>query len=141
MRQHAIWSALILAGALIVPCTAFSADPAAFTPYQNDAGIAYMSGGVGLDEREAIHGLAMNYNLRLVFADRDGAYFSDVKVDIRDSSGREILSAVSNGPWFFAKLPSGRYKITAEAGGRISKTQSAVIGRERQKVLRFYWAD
>ena len=140
MRLRATWKAFILAGALVAPCLAFSAESGAITPYQTDAGIAYVSGGVGADEREAMHGLARNYNLRLVFAGKEGAYLSDVKVDIRNAAGREILSAVSNGPWFFAQLPNGRYKIKAEAKGK-STSQSAVIGRERRTELKFYWAD
>lgn len=140
MRQSAIWKAFILAGALVAPCLAFSAESGAITPYQTDEGIAYVSGGVGQDEREVMHGLARNYNLRLVFADKEGAYLSDVTVNIRNAAGREILSAVSNGPWFFAKLPNGRYRIKAEARGE-SMNQSAVIGRERQTELKFYWAN
>lgn len=138
MRQSVTWKAIILAGILVAPYLAVSAD--AITSYQTDEGIAYMSGGVGADEREAMQGLARNYNLRLVFADKEGAYLSDVKVDIRNAAGRDILSAVSNGPWFFAKLPNGRYKIQAEARGK-SMTQSAVIGRERRTELKFYLAD
>lgn len=140
MRQHAILKALVLACALLVSCLAISAESAAVTAYRNDAGIAYMSGGVGEEERDAMRSLAGDYNLRLVFAGKDGAYLADVKVGIRDAAGHDILSAVSNGPWFFAKLPSGRYKIHADIDGK-NLIQSAVVGRKRQTVLRFYWAD
>ena len=140
MRQHAIWKVFILAGALLAPCLGFSAQTGVITQRQSDNGIAYMSGGVGLDEREAMHSLATNYNLRLVFAARKGAYLSDVKVDIRDTAGRNILSAVSNGPWFFAKLPSGRYRVTVEAGGK-KMTRSAVVGSRSQTAQEFYWPD
>ena len=87
-----------------------------------------------------MHSLATNYNLRLVFAARKGAYLSDVKVDIRDTAGRNILSAVSNGPWFFAKLPGGRYRVMVEAGGK-KMTRSAVVGSRSQTALEFYWPD
>lgn len=140
MQTRAKWKALILVGALLAPCLAFSAESGANGPGRTDEGVAYMSGGVGEDEREAMHELARNYNLRLVFAEKDGAYLSDVKVDIRNAAGRDILSAVSNGPWFFAKLPNGRYKIKAEVRGK-SMAQSAVIGRESQAELKFYWAE
>lgn len=140
MRQHAIWKVFVLAGALLAPCLGFSAETGVISQSQSDNGIAYMSGGVGLDEREAMHSLATNYNLRLVFAAKEGAYLSDVKVDIRDTAGRNILSAVSNGPWFFAKLPNGRYRIMVEAGGK-NMTRSAVVGSQRQTALKFYWPD
>lgn len=140
MLQKAIWKVFILAGALLAPCLGFSAETGVITQSRSDNGIAYMSGGVGLDEREAMHSLAPNYNLRLVFAARQGAYLSDVKVDIRNTAGRNILSAVSNGPWFFAKLPSGRYRIMVEAGGK-HMTRSAVVGSQGQTALKFYWSD
>lgn len=140
MRQPALWKVFILGGVLLAPCMASSAESGAITRYQNGEGIAYMSGGVGGDERELMDSDARKYNLRLVFADKEGAYLADVKVDIRDAAGRDILSAVSDGPWFFAKLPNGRYKITVGMKSK-NMTQSAVIGREHQTELKFYWAD
>jgi hypothetical protein len=35
---------------------------------------------------------------------------------IKDASGKTVLEAESNGPWFYAKLPSGDYTITAALG-------------------------
>ncbi len=41
-------------------------------------GFAYIAGGVSSEEREVLEQSANAYNVRLTFADRGGAYLSDV---------------------------------------------------------------
>jgi hypothetical protein len=81
------------------------------------AGVAYLSGGVGVDEREALQRMSKGDNVQLIFAARDGEYLSDVNVTITNSEGHKVLEAVSQGPWFFMKLPAGKYSVTAETMG------------------------
>ena len=45
-----------------------------------EQGFPYMSGGVGLDEREVMRSWGAAYNLRLSFAETSGMYLSDVKL-------------------------------------------------------------
>ncbi len=47
---------------------------------QTSAGIPHLSGGIGLDEREALRFLAKEYNLQLSFALKKGNYLSDIAV-------------------------------------------------------------
>jgi len=102
-------------------------------------GIPYVSGGVGLEEREQFAAIGKNYNLKLVFAFKSGAYLSDVKVDISDSIGKKVLSAIAEGPWFFTALPPGKYTITATMMGK-EKLNKVNIGKDKkQTVLRFSW--
>lgn len=109
--------------------------PIAKAEYQ---GIPYMSGGASLDAREQLDTESKNYNLKLVFAGKSGEYLSDVKVVILDRTGKKVLDAVSTGPWFFCKLPPGRYSITATM--MVKEKRSMVnIGKGRS-TLRFYWA-
>jgi hypothetical protein len=102
-------------------------------------GITHVSGGFGLEERQALSDVSGDYSLKLVFAAKgSGAYVADVKLSITDMKGQKILETVSNGPWFFAKLAPGRYKITAEAAGQ-SQVQQVTVGGGRQAQLHFYW--
>ena len=104
-----------------------------------EAGITYVSGGIGLEERQALNEVTGDYNLKLVFAEKgSGAYVADVKLWIMNMKGQKILEAVSDGPWFFVKLAPGRYKITAESEGK-SQVQQAKVGGGRQIQLHFYW--
>jgi hypothetical protein len=105
----------------------------------SEGGITYVSGGNGMEERQALNEIAGDYNLKLVFAEKDsGAYHSDVKLLIMNMKGQKILEAVSDGPWFFVKLAPGRYKITAEVKEQ-SLVQQATVGGGRLTQLHFYW--
>ena len=70
-------------------------------------GFPYISGGVSTDERERMETEGKSYNVKLAFAERRGAYLSDVKVVIEGAKGAEIVSVTTNGPWFFIQLPPG----------------------------------
>jgi len=85
-------------------------------------GVTYISGGVGLDEQNAMRALRADYNLRLTFATKQtGAYRSDVQLDIADARGGSVLSVANTGPMVFVKLPPGVYKISASAEGKTFK--------------------
>ena len=136
LKNLAPWIvALGLAGPL--PLAADSGVPPLIQPVtQGD--ITYVSGGFGMDERQALNDAARDYNLKLVFAEKgSGAYVADVKLAIADAKGRTILEAVSEGPWFLVKLMPGRYKVTAEALGQ-SLTQQVRVG-SRLTTRHLYW--
>ena len=76
-------------------------------------GIKYMAGGVGIDQRAAMDRIDKIYNLKLVFAEPSGPYLASVKVAIENASGKKLMQVTDNGPWFFAKLPDGKYRVVA----------------------------
>jgi len=110
--------------------------PIAQMEYQ---GIPYASGGVGLDERENLAAMSRNYSLKLVFAATSGKYTADVKVAIANSRGKEVLNAVSDGPWFFCNLPPGRYTVTATMLGKEKRNRVSIGKGQRQRTLSFSW--
>jgi hypothetical protein len=103
-----------------------------------DRGIMYVSGGIGLDERETLRLVGQDYDLRLSFAEKAGNYLSDVEVVIKDAGGKTALETVSQGPWFFAKLPEGRYTILASTKGKTYQQMARVVPHG-QTSLYFYW--
>jgi hypothetical protein len=100
--------------------------------------IPYISGGIGLDEREALNSLAAGYDLKLMFAVSAGNYLADVRVEIRDASGQLLLDAVSEGPWFFTHLPPGHYNVSVSLAGSVQRQDVHVSGRGRSQ-LNFFW--
>ena len=80
-------------------------------------GVAYVSGGVGQDEVDAMRSVAADYNLRLTFVEQGGAYVSDVDTRIRSASGAVSLAVVSEGPLLYVRLPSGKYQVSASYNG------------------------
>jgi hypothetical protein len=127
--------ALLLSGIL-----AWSSTVWAQPQLKGDERIAYLSGGVGELERERLNEMADRFNLKLVFASKElGAYLADVKVSIRGAQSEELVNAVSDGPWFFAKLPPGKYQVVATHSGQpISKTVN--VPQTGRSELNFLWS-
>jgi len=102
--------------------------------------IDYVSGGVGASEQEALAQVKHDYNLRLLFAvSGSGSFLASVPVTIADGRGQVLLEAVSAGPYFYARVPAGRYQVTAERRGRV-KTQSVRVPATGAVSVDFRWA-
>jgi hypothetical protein len=105
---------------------------------QTDQGIRYVSGGIGLSERDELRAFSPQFNLRLMFAMHGGGnYLAEVGVRILDSRRAVVLDATSEGPYFLAQLPPGSYIVEVSALDQTQR-QTARIG-PRQSRLNFYW--
>ncbi len=91
--------------------------PRGDVPVQHDRGIAYVTGGVGQDEADALRSIAPGYNMRATFTIGSGEYLSGVAVQVSRSDGTVVLAARSEGPYFFARLPPGHYRLVATVDG------------------------
>jgi hypothetical protein len=104
-----------------------------------DRNIGIMTGGVGIEERDAMEKKAAPYDLKLVFAVRNGSYLSGIHVRIKDATGNLLIDRTSRGPWFYADLPPGAYVIEVLYRGE-SKTRRVVTGTGMKKVM-FHWKE
>ena len=125
---------LFLVAALCLPLYGIAAGLLPET--QN--GIRFLSGGIGMEERNAMRLEEKQYNLKLIFSLKGGAYLADVKVAI-DSGKKPLVEADSDGPLFYAKLAPGKYRITASYQGK-TQTRAVTIGKHATN-LYFRWAD
>ncbi len=66
------------------------------------------------------------------------AYLAKVTVRIEDPSGRRLLDAQSDGPWFFVKMPKGKYKLIVENGG-ISQAREVDLSKKAVAEVVFRW--
>jgi hypothetical protein len=118
----------------------FSMEPSASPPQVNFYHeIPYVSGGIGVEEREAVEAIGKEHNLKLSFALQNGNYLGDVNVVVKDNKGNSVLEAVSDGPLFFAKLPAGSYTIEATTREETLK-RTAHISARGQTQVHFAWA-
>lgn len=79
--------------------------------------LTVVNGGAGLDESNAIKRIAPQYRLRVVMADRGGAY--DVADQLRVKAGGDVVAEIRDaGPWVLVSLPEGRYTLEANFGGQ-----------------------
>ena len=129
------FAALLLGSALLVPVASADSDAIVRTA----GGVSYVSGGVGKESIDRLSSLAGDFNLKLVFALKSGSYVSGVKVTIADASGKTLLVTASEGPWFLARLPPGKYQVVATFAGK-SEKRSIAVGAEKLKTLDFRWA-
>lgn len=130
--------AATLAAALAGP--AFAQAPAAPATASTSAEYPVLSGGVGLDERQAMDAQASNFNLKLAFAAPGGEYFDNVGVMIARTNGAKVYEGTSEGPWFFIKLPPGRYTVAATMNGKTIHRNVRVPQRSASK-LHFYFPE
>lgn len=106
-----------------------STAQAGMPPVQQQGSVQYVSGGIGLDESEAMKAAAKDYPLALTFAaQRDGQadYVANVSVTIRDAHGKSVLQTTAEGPYMLVKLPAGNYKISATYNGQAQNRNVAV---------------
>lgn len=108
-----------------------------FFKVQEVNGIRYVSGGIGLDERNALKSVEKDYNLKLVFAALSGNYLSDIQVVVEDITGRKLIETTSNGPWLYTNLPQGRYKIVASFSDQ-KKVKMVDVEKSLNTIL-FHW--
>ncbi len=102
-------------------------------------GFRYMSGGVSSEERQSMEARAREYNLRLAFAAKSGAYIADVRLLIQDEKGKEIIDTLTNGPWFFIDLPPGNYSIKATFEGQSREAKSLRLVKGKSARRYFFW--
>lgn len=102
---------------------------------------AYISGGIGAEERARFEAGKDYFNLRLVFAVRgSGEYLSSVRVRIADEKQAELLEDDSEGPFFYVRLAPGSYVVTAWYGdeAQVRRVRLRETGAE---TLVLYWPE
>lgn len=104
------------------------------------SGIEYVFGGVGDDRQKEMEDMRKYYNLRLTFArTHSGEYLRDVNVTVENIKTHEkLVDVVSGGPLFFAQLPDGKYKVTANFMGK-QKTKTVTIRRNHPRGIVYYF--
>lgn len=138
MNAIRLW-AILLSAAMAALSLSAAAQDAVIQPKTAD-GVSYISGGVGHDEREALKQQAGDYNLRLAFAARSGAYLAGVKVAIRNAAGHGVFSAEADGPWMYVKLPPGSYRVSADVAG-VTMNRAVKVPKKGHATVTMLWPD
>jgi hypothetical protein len=140
--QAYIQSPLIALGA----ATFFSLSSAAYALYsqaeerlqvQEQGDVAYVTGGIGDEERAELGSMQRDFNLQVMNSGRDGAFTNDTQFAIHDRAGNEVL-ATQSGPLLYVQLPPGRYHITAENNGK-RQQKDVRISQSKISQLHLVW--
>jgi len=107
---------------------------------QQQNGINYLSGGIGVDEAKAIQ-QSTGYNLHMTFAvGAQDQYTADVDVMIQKSTGQTVLTLTQTGPLVYVQLPPGKYTVVATRNGETRRDETDV-GSGAARNLVFHWND
>src|SRR5262249_23215695 len=140
-RSSLVTTGIIICGLLMAPL-AFAALPNTLPPEQTQGGVAYVSGGIGQEEAQAFESVASQYPLALEFAIKHSPraeYTAGVHVTVTDAQGKHVLDTTSEGPSLLAKLPAGRYTVTAERHQQ-TLTRTVHVATHKPTHVMFLWA-
>ena len=129
--------------ALIACLLASWALPGAAQPpvVQTQGDVRFVSGGIGLGERLDLAAMHAEFNVFMTFAvKRAGNFIADVAVRVENADGQVLLDAVSQGPWFYARLAPGRYRLHARYAG-VAQAREFRVRAGRHTELTLYWDD
>lgn len=132
---------MLAAVGIAVAIPALGEPTSALPREQMQGSVAYLTGGIGLDESRAIIQAASQYSLELEFVRKTTAhneYMSDVKVTIKDLAGKTVLETVSGGPFLLARLPAGQFTVSAERGGDAKQRVVNIKPNGHERVM-FEW--
>lgn len=106
---------------------------------RSQGGVTYISGGIGLDDMEMLRELRPSYNLHILFASQgSGQYLAEVTVKLLDAKGETLLDATADGPYFYAKVSPGKYRIVAQSEG-ITLSKIVEVSAKGPVSESFYW--
>lgn len=109
---------------------------------QTQGAVTYVSGGIGQEESQAFEAAAAQYPLALEFVLKHtprAEFTANVHVIVTDAKGQHILDTRSDGPFLLAKLPAGRYTVTAERKGE-TLTKTVHVAPAKSARALFLWA-
>jgi hypothetical protein len=134
-------TASMMAATLGAAAPAHTAGASLLPPEQKQGSIVYVTGGIGLDEAKAVERMARNYPLTLEFlvkAQPRAEFTAAVKVIVTDHTGKVVLDTLCEGPFLLARLPPGRYTVTAEQAGETKTRHVQVVDKSAKRVI-FEW--
>ena len=103
--------------------------------------VPHISGGVSQPEADAMKRVTQCYPLELQFlrkAQPRDEYLAGVKVRIKDEHQMVVLEVASDGPFLLAKLPAGKYTVSAERNRDLQMRDVQVVANEHRRLL-FEW--
>ncbi|HEX7953687.1 MAG TPA: carboxypeptidase-like regulatory domain-containing protein [Burkholderiales bacterium] len=139
-RKSMIAAAIAVSG-MTLAASAIGAPAGQLPAIQKQGAVTYMMGGIGQQEATAIKHAARRYPLELEFllkAKPKEEYLSAVKVRINDAHQKTVLDVTADGPFLLAKMPAGKYTVTAEHDGKVESHMVAVAPKAHRRVV-FEW--
>jgi hypothetical protein len=126
---------------IAIYCTCCSVVFAQIPDTQYSQGIAYVSGGVGAEESQAILDEAKQWPLLLELSQLErgrGVWIFGAMIQIQDAQNQIIFEASANGPFILINLPAGDYQLAASYQGVVQKRSINLKLSASQKINLFW---
>ena len=136
-----IYSFALLLGTVFTLTTLISIAFAAEGKVRVSAlGIKFSTGGIGKDEVDAMHRIAKQFSLNLVFSAGAGSAATNVNAVIFNETGDAVFRIKGANPLLYVDLPAGKYRILANYHG-LKQGYTVDISSEKNKQLILNWPD
>ena len=102
-------------------------------------GRPYLTGGIGLEERQALARSKPDFSLRVTTAARgSGAFLSGVRIRILGTGDRSLLECELSGPILLVDLLPGQYEVEAATAGQVLRRRTTVVSGGAREIY-FYF--
>jgi hypothetical protein len=144
-------SALLAAGSAWAQEPAVSAPPGAAArsvlpgeavplpdAQQSDAGTPYVTGGAVYEELPSFQRARSEYPLNIEIYEKAGAknqFTADAQVKLIDRNGKVVLDAQADGPYLWAKVPPGQYKVQTTLNGTMKEQRVSVASSRPTRAI------
>jgi len=130
-----------IATAIALAATGAAQAGGVLPPQHTQGSVRYVTGGVGLDEAQAMKKEMPRYALSMEFVGtqgKRGEYLADIPVKIKNRKGVVALDVVSDGPYLLVDLSPGKYAIEASYNGNTERRSVEVQNKGAAHLL-FEW--
>jgi len=108
---------------------------------QTSGKVTYVTGGIPYEQIPAFKQAARQYPLNLEIYERSGnknQFTADVDVKLTSKSGDVVLDARTEGPFLWAKVPPGQYKLQTTLNGKVREQNVAIKSQGSTRVVVVY---
>jgi hypothetical protein len=106
---------------------------------QTSGNVAYVSGGIPYEQLPAFNAARSQFPLNIEVYERDGsrnAFTADADVRVINAkSGDVVLETKTEGPYLWAKVPPGQYKVETTLNGKVKESRVAVNGGKPARTI------
>lgn len=100
---------------------------------------AYLTGGISEEDEMHMKQIAGQWPLRLIFSERkDNEFVAGVKLKVVDAKDKTVLALDDAGPMTYAKVPGGKYIVTATFHGK-TEVRAADVDSKKGGDVYFHW--
>lgn len=140
MKKLILAAAAFVAFLLMVMCTApLAVAEEDKVQIAESSGVKYVTGGIGQDEVEEMHGMATQFSLNIAFSEGNvGRAIVGANVEVLNSQGQSVFAIDAANPLLYIDLPVGKYKVLASYNG-IQQSHMVNITRSKNQRLIFNW--